>query len=219
MARCKRHIWTDDEIRRLRESYATVRPVAELAAELGVSATCAYQKAQALGLRKPFEYHSVAGKIGTMHPHAIANRFKPGSIPPNKGKKLAPDVYAKLAPTMFRKGHAPVNHKPVGSERVNVDGYVEVKVAEPNRWRLKHRVVWEAENGEIPPGHNVQFKDGNPLNVSPDNLYLISRSEQLRTQNSLIARYPKELADVIRLKGAVKRQITLFNRKKKNKDE
>lgn len=114
---------------------------------------------------------------------------------------------------MFKKGNVPHNHREVGSERINVDGYIEVKVAEPGKWMVKHRIIWEQHNGPIPPGYNVQFKNHNPLDCRIDNLYLISKSEQMRTENSLIARYPKELQDVIRLKGAVNRQIHLRERK------
>ena len=35
--------------------------------------------------------------------------------------------------TWFKKGHIPANYRPVGSERVNADGYIEVKVADPNK--------------------------------------------------------------------------------------
>ena len=79
----------------------------------------------------------------------------------------------------FKKGHCPKNHRPVGSERINVDGYIEIKVAEPNVWKLKHRVVWEKVNGPIPENHALKFLDGNPLNCVVENLKLITRSELL----------------------------------------
>ena len=44
----------------------------------------------------------------------------------------------------------------------------------------KHRWLWEQAYGEIPKGHNVQFKDNNPLNCVLENLYLITRDEQVR---------------------------------------
>lgn len=214
MMRNKRHIWTEPEIRRLKESYTTVQPVAEIAAELGVSARCAYKKAQSLGLRKPDEVYAIGGRIGARHPEAIAHQFHTGSIPKNKGVPMSPERYAACAPTMFKKGNRPQTYLPIGSEVVVRDGYVKVKVAEPNVWMWKHRMVWEETNGPVPRGYNVQFKDGDKQNCALDNLYIISRAEQLKTQNSLLARYPKELIDVIRLKGAVKRQIKMHNRKK-----
>ncbi len=37
----------------------------------------------------------------------------------------------------FEKGHISKNHKPIGSERINVAGYIEIKTAEPNKWELR----------------------------------------------------------------------------------
>lgn len=208
-----RHIWTEEEVRILKEFYASESFVDELAAALGLRRAQIYNKAQQLGLRKPESYHSIAGKIGAAHPDAVAHQIKPGHIPLNKGKKMSPELYAKCAPTMFKKGQPSINRREVGSERVNVDGYIEIKVAEPNKWKLKHRVIWEKAHGKIPKSCNIQFKDGNPLNCVLKNLYIISRSEQMRTKNSMYARYPQELIGVIRLRGSVKRQITLHNKK------
>ena len=117
------------------------------------------------------------------------------------------EVYERCAPTMFKKGNKPANHKPVGSERVNIYGYVEVKVAEPNKWRQKHRILWEQTNGPIPPGYILRFRNGNRQDITLGNLYLISRADQLKKENSLTARYPAELVEVIRLRGAIKRKI------------
>lgn len=109
----------------------------------------------------------------------LSGNFPKGNIPHNKGKKMSPDVYEKVKATMFKKGQMPTQHRPVGSERVNVDGYIEVKVEEPNKWRLKHNVVWEQHNGKIPKDSVVMFLDGNKLNVAIKNLKLIKRSELL----------------------------------------
>lgn len=67
---------------------------------------------------------------------------------------------------------------PVGSERVN-KGYIYVKVAEPNVWIEKHRLIYESMYGNIPTGHKVIFADKNKRNFSPDNLILVSDSEAL----------------------------------------
>ena len=111
--------------------------------------------------------------------NGIDARFKKGHTTHNKGKKMPAEVYEKAKGTMFKKGHCPKNHRPVGSERINVDGYIEIKVAEPNVWKLKHRVVWEKVNGPIPENHALKFLDGNPLNCVVENLKLITRSELL----------------------------------------
>lgn len=97
-------------------------------------------------------------------------RFKSGmaTYHPPKGCRVSPG-------TEFKQGHRPVNWKPVGSERVNVDGYAEVKVKEPRTWRLKHQIIWEQQHGPRPKGHAIIFADGDRLNLSPDNLLLVSR--------------------------------------------
>ena len=200
--------WTQQEEETLIRLYEDPKVFPkDIAKMLGRALQQVYNKARAMGLKAPMERSRLAGKLGTNHPNAVAHRFKKGSVPPNKGKKMSPEVYEKVKETMFKKGNSPVNHREVGSERINVDGYIEIKVAEPNRWKLKHRIIWEQINGEIPKGYNVQFKNHNTQDCRIENLYIISHAEQMRTENSLVARYPKEVQEVIRLKGVVNRII------------
>ena len=200
--------WTQQEEETLIRLYEDPKVFPkDIAKMLGRTLSQVYNKARAMGLNAPMERIRMAGKIGMQHPKSIATRFHKGHIPTNKGKKVSPEIYEKMSPTMFKKGHINENKRAVGSERVNVYGYIEIKVAEPNRWRLKHRLIWEQHNGIIPEGCNVQFKNHNTLDCRIENLYLISKSEQMRNENSLMARYPEELRDVIRLKGVVKRQL------------
>lgn len=113
--------------------------------------------------------------------NGMDGRFKPGTEPPNKGTKGLYNVGGNK--TSFKKGDRPVNYMPVGSERVNCDDYVDIKIADPNRWRGKHLVVWEEHNGRpVPKGHVVIFGDRNRRNFDPNNLILVSRS-QLATMN------------------------------------
>ena len=65
----------------------------------------------------------------------------------------------------------------------------------------------------LPICYNIQFKDGNRQNVSIENLYMISRSEQLKKENSLYARYPEDVQYLIKLKGALNRQINKATKK------
>ena len=43
----------------------------------------------------------------------------------------------------LKKGNRPHNYRPVGSERITVDGFIEIKVADPNKWDLKSRVIYQ----------------------------------------------------------------------------
>jgi hypothetical protein len=83
--------------------------------------------------------------------------------------------------TRFKPGHK-TNCKPIGSERMN-RGFIQVKVSNTNDyrkdWKFKHRVIWEKAYGEIPKDHKIIFADGNKLNLSLDNLLLISNKEHI----------------------------------------
>lgn len=114
------------------------------------------------------------------HGYSSGLKGSEGMAPPNKGTKGVYNVGGNR--TSFKPGNVPLNYRPVGSERVNVEGYVEIKVADPNVWRLKHRVIWEKEYGPVPKGYALIFADQNRQNVRLDNLILVSR-RQLSTLN------------------------------------
>ena len=120
-------------------------------------------------------------KLG-IHSGLVGGRFQKGQISHNKGKKwddfMSPEAQANSRKTTFKKGNIPHNHRPVGSERVNVDGFAEVKVAEPNKWKLKHRLLWEEVNGEIPEGYKIIFLDGNRSNIQLSNLEMVKDAEE-----------------------------------------
>lgn len=107
--------------------------------------------------------------------------FMKGSEPANKGKKMSSEQYAKCKKTMFKKGQMPTNHKEVGTERINVDGYTEVKIEEPDRWKLKQRVVYEKlHHVKLESNDVIIFLDGNKQNFEADNLLKLTRSELAR---------------------------------------
>lgn len=100
--------------------------------------------------------------------------FPKGNVPFNKGMKI---YWTGGEATRFKKGQAPVNHRPVGSSRVNADGYTEIKVSEPNKWRSLHVVTWEESNGSVPKDCVIIFGDGNKQNTTLENLILVTRAE------------------------------------------
>jgi len=135
------------------------------------------------------EYHKYFLKefsrddVKKMHLHALRKRkgWKTGRTGRfEKGHKPHPNARPKGAnKTSFKKGRLPHNHKHVGHERINRDGYVEVKTAEPRTFELKHRLVWKEKNGSIPKGMIIWFIDGDRTNCKIENLELISRQEQV----------------------------------------
>jgi len=108
----------------------------------------------------------------------LTGRFQKGNIPPNKGRTgyVAPGSEKGW----FKKGQASHNKMPVGTEVIKGDGYLWKKVAEPNKWRQKHILVWEEKNGEVPDGHVLTFLDGDRTNVDIDNIALITMAESLQ---------------------------------------
>ena len=141
-------------------------------------------------------------------------RFQKGNIPANKGKKgsMSPEQYEKCKATMFKKGQVPQNHKPVGSERIDREGYVLVKVAEPNKWRPKHRVLWEKVNGPIPEKHRLIFADGNRQNIALDNLILVSYAQSFIMNQKNLFKNDKELT---KAGVAVAKVLDKVNKRKK----
>lgn len=117
----------------------------------------------------------------------LTGRFEKANRPWNKGLKGL-DIGGKE--TQFKKGSIPPNYRPVGSERINSDDYVEVKVADPGIWKMKHVVVWEKEYGRVPKGKLIIFGDGNRRNFDINNLLLVSRKQLLKlNQHHLIANH------------------------------
>jgi len=115
---------------------------------------------------------------GFLRRHKLRNglntRFQPGHISHNKGKKGCAPGSEK---GWFKPGQMPATFREAGSERINIYGYAEIKVANPKIWKAKHAVIWEAAHGKIPKGHVIIFADGNKENFALDNLLLVSRGE------------------------------------------
>lgn len=142
--------------------------------------------------------------------------FTKGQSSHNKGQKMSIDVYEKCKGTMFKKGRMPVNYRPVGSERINVDGYIEVKIKDPSTWKLKHIVVYEEQYGEIPKGHVVIFLNGNKLDTDISNLKMIKRSELLiMNRDGLISNNPEVTEVALNLARLIDRTNTTRRKVKK----
>ncbi|WP_290687618.1 MULTISPECIES: HNH endonuclease signature motif containing protein [unclassified Haematobacter] len=108
-------------------------------------------------------------------------RFAKGSVAPNKGKKMPFNINS--ARTQFKAGNRPHTWRGAGHESVDQDGYVWLIVNEtnpytgaPTRRVMKHKWLWEQENGPVPKGHVLKSVDGNRQNTDPTNWAAVSRS-------------------------------------------
>jgi len=128
--------------------------------------------------------------------NGLDGRFKPGHATHNKGQKGI--VYPGSERGWFRRGSRPANYRPAGSERVNADGYVEVKVSDKKKplWKCKHVAVWEAANGKAPKGHAIVFADGDRRNFDLDNLLLVSRAELCVMNHLGLISFNKNLTEI-----------------------
>lgn len=146
----------------------------------------------------------------------LTGHYEKGRIPENKGKKMPPEIYEKCRPTMFKKGHTPHNHRPIGSERVNIYGYIEIKVKEPRTWKLKHRIVWEEANGPVPKGSAIIMLDGDKTNCELSNLKLVKRSELLIINRYSLFQDDAQLNDTA---ANLAKMIDAVNGKKKKRKD
>lgn len=129
----------------------------------------------------------------------IGGQFQKGQVSWNKGKKMSPSQYKKSEPTMFKKGNIPANARAIGSERIDKNGYVLIKIQDGHKnknWIRKHRYLYEQVYGEIPEGHKIIFADGNNRNFELDNLVLISNAEELIMNRNNLFKQDKELTKV-----------------------
>ena len=108
--------------------------------------------------------------------NGIDGRFKKGSIPHNKGKKMSKEQYERCKNTMFKSGHSPHNRKPIGSLRF-VDGYYMIKVKEPSTWMTRARYVYEQEHGKVADDTYIVHINGDKADDRIENLIEMKKSE------------------------------------------
>jgi hypothetical protein len=213
----------------LRELYADmltrVLAIVTKRSERGV-----YERARSLGLKKSAAYLSSehAGRLGAHTVRGVGTRFKPGHQPWNKGKPFI--AGGRSAQTRFRPGrpaHDARNYRPIGDLRINADGYLERKVTDDptlvpaRRWVGVHRLVWEAANGPVPPGHVVTFKPGrrttDPDQITLDAVELTARVDLMRRNTR--HNYPPEVSALMQLRGALNRKINNRTRRHEKQND
>lgn len=113
-------------------------------------------------------------------------RFEKGAVPHNKGVPCAPGQggnHPNARQTHFKPGHrsgvAAALYRPIGTERISKDGYLERKVHDglpmQSRWRAVHRIEWEAIHGPVPDGMALKCL-GDRRNTDPSNWKLVPRA-------------------------------------------
>jgi hypothetical protein len=212
--RAGKRLWTAEDVARFVARYPHESTLT-LARELRRSVRALYVRAKQLGLTKTAEYRASpaacrfrrGGNVGA------AFRFKKGHVTWNKGLRRPGYAPGRMRETQFKKGErrgvAVRLYKPIGTERISKDGYLERKTNDDlplqARWRAVHLLLWEAAYGPVRKGHAIAFRNGDKRDIRLDNLECISRRE-LMARNT-VHNLPKPLAETIQLLGALKRQI------------
>jgi hypothetical protein len=160
-----RHTWSPEDVAFIAEAYrhVDVESVTALYNRESGRAVTVNQVRAALKNRR-----IRSGRDGRFRPGHT--EYYDGPRQPNSGQ--------------FKKGrpaHEARNYLPIGSLRFTRDGYMERKVTDDpsivpaRRWVAEHRLVWEAAHGPIPDGCVVVFLDGDPHNITLNNLRCVHR--------------------------------------------
>lgn len=197
-----RQRWSRLAERRLRELYPDLS-TADVAQRLGRSVSAIYGRARKLGLTKSAAYLAspAACRLRRGDNVGAACRFLKGHVPANKGKPMP--FHPNSAAMRFKKGRVAENLKPLGTERISKDGYVEIKVDQVNpytgaqgRFVLKHRHLWEGIHGPVPKDMALKAIDGNRQNTDPSNWELVSRGLLPRLNGKSGRRYDTAPAEI-----------------------
>jgi hypothetical protein len=185
------HRWTDAEILFLKENIAG-KSYAEMRKLFNKHFHSRLSLGQITGMLK---YHKL--RNGICHCQSYKN------LPAGKGIK---GRYPGSKKTQFKPKQKPWNYIPLGSERVNYNGIVDVKVREtpPRKCKSKHLIIWEQANGPIPKGHQIIFADRNKRNFELSNLILVSRKEMAVMNKNRMAFTCAETAETCKLIADIK---------------
>lgn len=218
--------WLPVELQLLREIYPDV-PARDMAALLDREVSSVHRKASRLGLAKSeaFKTADYSGRVqrGKQDPRMVSTRFQKGLVPWNKGTHYV--AGGRSAETRFKKGrpaHEAPNYVPIGSHKIDRDGYLFRKVTDDptifpaRRWVGVHRLVWQAAHGPIPEKHVVSFRPGQFTNLleelTVDRLELLSMAENVARNHW---RNNPTLKALVPLKTHITRQVNRISREAK----
>jgi hypothetical protein len=216
----RRRFWSPDEKALFRKLYPNTE-MDQLVKIFGRDAEAIYGAADRLGVKKSDEYQAKkkAAEAERLKNSGVANRFKPGHAPVNKGLRRPGWSAGRMRETQFKKGVrqgiAVKLYQPIGTERLTKDGYRQRKINDDlplqKRWRGVHCIVWEEANGPIPKAHAVVFKDRNKLNCDLENLELVSRAELMR--RNTLHNLPAPIKEAIHVLAGFRRKLNRYAEK------
>lgn len=199
-------IWTEENLNLFTSLYP-FHYAKDIAQQMGLTTEQVYRMSTKLKLKKDPEFRrmELQRQADRLRIAGVKNRYPKGHKPANLGKKMPPEIYEKIKPTMFKKGQDVHNEKYDGYERITKDGYVEVRIRK-GKFKLKNRLIYEQHHKvKLHTDDVIIFADHNKLNFEINNLIKITRTE-LMMSNS-ICNYPPELRSLINLNSKLKKKI------------
>jgi hypothetical protein len=203
--------FTKGEDQFLRENYLTI-PTKRMSAILGRADSVARQRMKILGLKVPADI---------IAQFRAESQIKAGNVPFNKGRKLAEWMSRKSIAASkagrFKPGGLPATTLYNGCITIRTDNrgvkskWIRTSKA---RWVPLARFKWAKKHGRIKRGIKIIHKDGNAMNCNLSNLLALTAG-QLMKRNSY-HNYPKPLARLVQLRGALNRQINKHVKKLNN---
>lgn len=205
--------YTQEQDDFIKANYLTM-PIKRIAVEINGSFTGVMNRLNHFGLSIPKELRVERKSKGL---------FRKGLVPHNKGKKrsefLTPEQIKKAEETQWKPGNIPQNALKDWEEstiyhKATDRHYRRIKVPGVRRLVYKHVWLWETHNKrKVPNGHNIVFKNNDTMDLCIENLECISNVDLMK-RNSMY-NYPPKIVDIIKIKGAIIRQIN--NHQNKNK--
>lgn len=177
-------LWSKEEEEFLIRNF-TKMTVREIAEKLNRSKFSVKGKVTQLRLKLPEETRLERKRIG---------QFKKGMKPVFRH----PKGFSFYPQNEYKKGNIPHNTKYDGAISIRTMTskgrrykYKWIRISK-GVWKLLHKHLWEKENGPVPEGHCIWFKDGDRLNAKIENLELITMEESAkrnRASDGMIASY------------------------------
>lgn len=212
--RCKN--LTTSEINEIKRRYPN-EPAQVLADEYKVPIFRIYSVAKRYGIKKSDEFlnSSSSGRIQPGQNFSPETQFKKGCPGATKGMRIEAIIKNEdklrnwREKCLWKKGNKPYNTGKDGEIRWRKNvGYYFIRISE-NNWEFLHRVIWQKKNGEIPPGFNIVFKDGNRRNCKISNLECISNAELVERNRH--TKYPLDLRKAIEEKNKLNKLLKEIN--------
>jgi len=207
------------QIRDIIQRYPNEKAI-NIAKYYNVNVYLIYKTANRYGIKKSEEFLNSpdSGRAQKGNSISPTTQFKKGHVGNTKGLRIEAIIKneEKLRnwrdKCLWKKGHKPANTAKDGDIRFRKKvRYWFIRISE-NNWEFYHRWLWIQNNGDIPEGYNVVFKQGFDRTQKPgiNDLECISDAEL--GERNRITKYPIELRNLIKTNNKLIKTINEYEK-------